>query len=69
MIGDPKIYVDCDYCGSGEELDMTPLARGAWDDRDLEDTLTKLGWIIQGDYTFCSKDCYEQWQENKQPKP
>ena len=66
MINDPKIYVDCDYCCEGEEFDMTPLAKGAFDDRDLEDTLKRLGWIIEGDLTFCCKECFENWKAEVQ---
>jgi len=62
MINDPTIYVDCDYCATGEEFNLTPLAKGAWDDRDLKKNLKKRGWIIDGDLTFCTQKCYELWK-------
>lgn len=44
MAINPKVWVTCDECLSMEEFDMTPLARGAWDMRDLVRSMQRAGW-------------------------
>ena len=67
MIGEPRITVDCDDCGEEHEFEMTSLAmKGVWDTRNLGDDIKKEGWIIDGDKTYCSDDCYRA--ANNQPE-
>ena len=59
MINDPTITATCDNCGyTTDEMEMCALAGGGWDDRYIESKLTKWGWTIDGDKTYC-EDCSE----------
>lgn len=58
MISDPRITVVCNQCGTDEEFYLTPLTKGAWDDRDLSHKMKVRGWITHPDgKTFCSDEC------------
>lgn len=63
---DPKSIVECDGCSVLEEVDMTPLARGAFDERGLEGELKRHGWVmpegIEG-RTFCDESCRTDAEE------
>ena len=56
MINDPTITASCDGCGDEEEMELTPLAGGSWDDRNVKRTLEKRGWVFDGDKCYC-EDC------------
>jgi hypothetical protein len=60
-INDPIITVSCDAenCRSTEEFDLTSLARGGWDQRNVIPQLKKRGWTVDGDRTICP-DCSEE---------
>jgi len=53
---DPTVRVMCDKCEEEEEFEMTVLARGNFDMRDLDKSLLRMGWRIVGDQHFCP-DC------------
>lgn len=57
MIGEPKSVVECDGCEDVHYYDMTPLASGSYDERNLKRTLERDRWILDGDLTFCSQEC------------
>lgn len=57
MILDPIQPIECDHCGNREELSMTPLARGSWDNRHIKGKLEDAGWITHGDRHYCCDDC------------
>ena len=57
MILDPRVEVECDECGHFESFGLTPLARGAWDDRDLEKQIERLGWKSIGGDEYLCYDC------------
>lgn len=66
MIGDAYVYVTCDSddCRENEEISLTPLGRGrSWDDRNVKHELERLGWLIEGDKTFCP-ECDEALNED-----
>ena len=53
MIDDPTVEVSCDKCRFSERYGMTPLARQSWDLRDLERSLKRDGWKVDGDTHIC----------------
>lgn len=55
---DPVIRACCDRClEDSDEIGLTPLARsGSYDERNVENTLRRMGWTIDGDKTICP-DC------------
>ena len=60
MIGDPTITVECDKCGDCDEVGLTPLNRGNWDDRNVRRKLISSGWTIDDDdKTYCT-ECSEE---------
>lgn len=67
MIGDPVVAVVCDSCGYEEEHGLTPLARKAWDMRDLKFDLERSGWRIEGDNTYCP-ECVEEEKDRAAEK-
>lgn len=61
MISDPIVTVECDRCGETEEFHLTPLAKsGSWDDRNVEKTLSRWGWRIDGPDTHICPDCAKE---------
>lgn len=52
-INDPVIKVECDKCGVVDDYDMTALAGGGWDDRNLKRKMTRDGWQVSGHDTYC----------------
>lgn len=58
MISDPTVLVECDKCFSNnEEIGLTPLSRGNWDDRNVRQKIISFGWTMDGDdQTYCP-DC------------
>jgi len=57
MILDPKVEVECDGCGHYEFFGLTPLAREAWDQRDLDRQLVAEGWKIVSEDEHLCYDC------------
>ena len=54
MICEPRISVICDQCD--EEYDdygLTGLAGGGWDDRNIEPTLKREGWLVEDGRHIC----------------
>jgi hypothetical protein len=48
------ITVDCDRCGESlDEMPLTPLAGGGWDDRNVKRTLESYGWRVTKDADIC----------------
>ena len=58
-ICEPRIRVECDKCGVSDEYEMTLLAGGAWDDRNLEKKLIRDKWFVNGEETICP-ECMEE---------
>lgn len=60
MLNDPVISVTCDRChGTSDNLEMTPLAGGGWDARNVPATMERSGWKVSGDEHVCD-DCLAQ---------
>lgn len=59
MRGEPTIIVTCDECGDDVEMGMTALARGSYDERNLNASILNMGWEIRGDKDICS-DCVNE---------
>lgn len=61
-LSEPTIMVSCDNpkCHEEDELSMTALARGSWDDRHAESEAKRYGWIWVSDSEhYCSEECHE----------
>jgi len=44
----------CDECGEmSHSMDLTMLAGGGWDDRNVKPELKRMGWTIDGERTVC----------------
>lgn len=60
-ISDAFVYVSCDDCGAGEEVELTPLAGRGWDDRNVAKYLLRTGWGVNEDEgTYYCQDCVER---------
>lgn len=58
-ISDPKIEIVCDSCNQVvDEMGLTSLAGGGWDDRNVKPRLKRTGWKVDGEVTICP-DCCE----------
>ncbi len=44
MLEEPRITLFCDSCGDVEAFDLTSLAGGGWDDRNVKDDAEWYGW-------------------------
>jgi hypothetical protein len=56
---DPIITITCDRCQIYEdEVGMTPLAGGGYDERNIDGELRRGGWKKEGDSDICP-DCVE----------
>lgn len=61
-IGEPHISAECDICGQvTDPMDMTALAGGGWDARNIPAKLKRTGWLIEGDKLTCP-DCQPEEQ-------
>ena len=67
MIGDPIIQAECEQCSDIFEMSLTRTGRG-WDDRNVEEDLEREGWIIEGDFTFCTEECKEDYDDLQKRK-
>jgi hypothetical protein len=54
-LSDAYIDVTCDGCHSIEQIQLTAMARGGWDERDLKYKLEDISWIIVGDLHYCEE--------------
>ena len=59
-VNEPRTTVTCDTCGCELEFDLTALAGGGWDDRNIRPKLVQWKWKVEndGDITTCP-DCVE----------
>lgn len=67
MRSDPTITVTCDWClkagshgymsAANIQVGMTPLARGSYDERNLEAAIVRERWAVQGGEDIC-EDCW-----------
>lgn len=59
-INEPRITAECDVCFvETDPMELTMLAGGAWDDRNVKPTLIKWGWKVDGERTVC-EECKEE---------
>lgn len=58
MICEPRISVMCDVCKYDDDFEMTALAGGGWDARNLPGVLKHTGWLVGDDRHVCP-DCVE----------
>ena len=57
MRGEPQIEVCCDRCKEATEImGMTALARGSYDERNIDRQLDGMGWTIDNGEDICP-DC------------
>lgn len=64
-IQEPRIQIVCDACEEVvDELDLTMLAGGGWDDRNVKPRLKRTGWTIDGETTVCP-DCVSAGRKAK----
>lgn len=56
----PQAYinVECDECGDETEVPLITTARGNYDERNVDEELRGMGWIIDGEADYCSDECY-----------
>lgn len=59
MRSDAYINVTCDHCGDAEEVMLTALAGGGYDDRYVDSQLEEWGWVISEEGDYCSDECAE----------
>lgn len=62
MRGSPVLLVTCDLCPHTIELELTDLADGGWDDRDVNEELDQSGWVIINGQDICEY-CYVELPE------
>ena len=68
MIGEPVITVTCDRCGDEESFELTAVAGGGWDDRNLLTRMEKGGWRARGLEDICPS-CVETLIEDEEIEP
>ena len=62
-IGDALIKAMCDKCDcETDEMNLTPLAGGGWDARNIRGKLRKIGWSVEGEVTIC-EECVAAMKE------
>lgn len=60
-INEARITASCDWCDeTTDEMDLTSLAGGGWDARNIPRKLDRMGWQVDGDKVFCSGECFEK---------
>lgn len=65
MLGDPVVHVECDRCGEiSDGLGLTLLAGPAWDMRNIDAAIKRMGWRIDGDDTHVCDNCVEFEEAN-----
>ncbi|OFW47574.1 MAG: hypothetical protein A2163_00700 [Actinobacteria bacterium RBG_13_35_12] len=53
MRTEPSIAIICDSCKEELNMELTPLARGAYDERDIDQQLKRYGWVITDEEDIC----------------
>ena len=54
MRSDPNILVTCDICENLDtEVGLTPLPRGAYDERYVDNALKAQGWALEDNNDIC----------------
>ena len=66
MLGEPTVLLTCDvpFCQNSEELRMTALARGAYDERSFKGQIAALGWKEIEDNQHICPDCQAGEEED-----
>lgn len=54
----PEVVVMCDGCGYEDAFPLTALARGSYDERNLDGSLEREGWLVEDGRDYCP-DCAE----------
>jgi hypothetical protein len=66
MRSQPCVLVSCDLCRDyEEEVELTTLARGAFDERNVDSQLEQLGWTIEAGEDICPV-CTENIRRNQE---
>lgn len=61
---DAEITVSCDECGDAEVVLLCALAGGGWDERYVEDLLTRDGWSFNDGVELCP-GCTDKAKESQ----
>lgn len=60
MRSDATVMVICDECETyDEQVELTALAGGGWDERNVDGQLKRHGWRKDGDRDICPACCEE----------
>jgi hypothetical protein len=63
-IGTAVVHVECDKCGEvTDPMELTSLAGGGWDARNIADKLKRQGWTVRGFGDTICPECSEQKSE------
>jgi hypothetical protein len=57
MLSEPVVFIKCDFCSVTEEVTLTALARGAYDERNVRSTLEEWGWTLSDLNEDMCPDC------------
>ena len=57
MMSDGFVTLTCDKCNHNEDFEMTALARGSYDTRDVRRRAEREGWIWQSDDSHVCESC------------
>ena len=68
MRSDAYITVTCDKCGCEEQIQLTALARNAYDERNVDGELRRMGWTIDDGIDLC-EDCARERAEENEDEP
>lgn len=63
MRSEAYITVTCDHCNYSENVELTSLAGGGWDERDVDSRLREGGWVKDGDQDLCETCKPEEGKE------
>jgi hypothetical protein len=55
MIWDAYVRVECDGCHDSVEVCLTAIACRGWDERNVKGHLESIGWLVDGDDTYCEE--------------
>lgn len=53
MLGEPILPVTCDDCGEETDCGLTGIARGGYDERNVEASLKGQGWLVKDGKHYC----------------
>jgi hypothetical protein len=66
-IGEAVVHVECDTCDEvSDAMELTSLAGGGWDARNIPARLRREGWRVEGKETICP-NCVENEQKSADP--